>query len=202
MSSPALSGSDHAVLPNSFRASQFRHDLIALIPQLRAFSRVLCGTPALADDLAREALKKAWQTRGGFGQGANLKAWAFAILRNEFYSRARRSPREAHGDGDDDGYDASARPGQARAVVISDTVRAFGGLPAGQREALILVSAGGFSYEDAAKICGRPIGTMKSRAARARIGVMKFLDGAAPQATNAPDETASHQSIPALAVTA
>ena len=46
-----------------------------------------------------------------------------------------------------------------------------------QREALILVGAGGFSYEDAAAICKCAVGTVKSRVARARKALMEILDG-------------------------
>src|SRR5260370_18402352 len=73
----------------------FRKDLLGLIPFLRAFSRSLCGDRELADDLAQEALAKAWQSRDTFRAGSNLKAWLFTILRNQFYSDRRRAWRQA-----------------------------------------------------------------------------------------------------------
>src|SRR5258708_7656611 len=72
----------------------FRKDLLGLIPFLRAFSRSLCGDRELADDLAQEALAKAWQSRDTFRAGSNLKAWLFTILRNQFYSDRRRASRQ------------------------------------------------------------------------------------------------------------
>src|SRR6266567_3497986 len=120
----------------------FRKDLLGLIPFLRAFSRSLCGDRELADDLAQEALAKAWQSRDTFRAGSNLKAWLFTILRNQFYSDRRRAWRQAPWD------DAAAEriPGggedQVHSAELSDTVRALKHLSDEQREALILVGAG------------------------------------------------------------
>ena len=158
-------------------AAQFQRELVALIPHLRAFSRVLCGRRAIAEDLAQEALAKAWRARGRFELGTNLKAWLFTILRNEFYSHARRAWRETHWDEDLGGNIPAAPREQEWAMDLSDTVRAMNALPDCQREPLILVSAGGLSYEEAAGICGTPVGTAKSRVARGRAAMTKCLDG-------------------------
>jgi RNA polymerase sigma-70 factor (ECF subfamily) len=148
-----------------------------LIPHLRAFSRVLCGRRDLAEDLAQEALAKAWRARERFELGTNLKAWLFTILRNEFYSLARKAWRETHWD-DDLGDNIPAPPREQEwAMELSDAARALNALPDCQREPLILVSAGGLSYEEAAGICGTPIGTTKSRVARARAAMTKSLEG-------------------------
>lgn len=155
----------------------FKTDLLELIPFLRAFARSLCGNPETADDLAQETLVKAWQSRNTFETGTNLKAWLFTILRNQFYSDRRRAWRQAPWD-----QDAAERiPGSAEeqswAAELSDTARALRSLSDEQREALILVGAGGFSYEDAALICNCAVGTVKSRVARARKSLMSILDG-------------------------
>jgi DNA-directed RNA polymerase specialized sigma24 family protein len=71
----------------------FERDLIALIPHLRAFARSLCGDATAADDLAQDAVAKAWASRNSFAMGTNMKAWTFMILRNQFYSDKRRSWR-------------------------------------------------------------------------------------------------------------
>jgi len=156
---------------------QFRTGLIELIPFLRAFARTLCGNPDMADDLAQETLAKAWQARATFTAGTNLKAWLFTILRNQFYSQRRRAWRQAPWD------EAAAEriPGsngqQAWAAELSDTARALSILSDEQREALILVGAAGFSYEDASRICHCAVGTVKSRVARARRALLSILDG-------------------------
>ncbi len=155
----------------------FRTELLALIPFLRAFARSLCGNQETADDLAQEALVKAWQSRSSFIPGTNLKAWLFTILRNQFYSDRRRSWRQAPWDQDAAERIPGAGEVQTWAAQLSDTARALRVLSDEQREALILVGAGGFSYEDAARICNCAVGTVKSRVARARKALMAILDG-------------------------
>ena len=160
--------------------AQFKADLLDLIPFLRAFARSLCGNQETADDLAQETLVKAWQARNMFAPGTNLKAWLFTILRNQFYSDRRRAWRQAPWD-----QDAAERiPGssaeQSWAAELSDTARALSQLSDEQREALILVGAGGFSYEDAAAICHCAVGTVKSRVARARKSLLSLLEGDQP----------------------
>ena len=173
----------HATTPVAHTATasapsqDFRTELLSLIPFLRAFARSLCGNQETADDLAQETLVKAWQSRNTFVPGTNLKAWLFTILRNQFYSDRRRAWRQAPWD-----QEAAERiPGsggdQSWATELSDTVRALRCLSDEQREALILVGAGGFSYEDAAGICGCAVGTVKSRVARARKALIALLEG-------------------------
>jgi RNA polymerase sigma-70 factor (ECF subfamily) len=157
--------------------AQFKADLLDLIPFLRAFARSLCGNQETADDLAQETLVKAWQARDMFAPGTNLKAWLFTILRNQFYSDRRPAWRQAPWD-----QEAAERiPGsageQSWAAELSDTARALSCLSDEQREALILVGAGGFSYEDAARICNCAVGTVKSRVARARKSLIAILEG-------------------------
>jgi RNA polymerase sigma-70 factor (ECF subfamily) len=164
-------------LPNPDVSQDFRTELLGLIPFLRAFARSLCGNQEAADDLAQETLVKAWQSRETFIPGTNLKAWLFTILRNQFYSDRRRAWRQAPWD-----QEAAERiPGggsdQSWAAELSDTARALRCLSDEQREALILVGAGGFSYEDAARICSCAVGTVKSRVARARKALIAILEG-------------------------
>ncbi|MBI3676778.1 MAG: sigma-70 family RNA polymerase sigma factor [Proteobacteria bacterium] len=173
----------------------FKSDLLELIPFLRAFARSLCGNHDMADDLAQEALVKAWQARSTFAPGTNLKAWLFTILRNQFYSDRRRAWRQAPWD-----QEAAERiPGsageQSWAADLSDLSRALRTLSDEQREALILVGAGGFSYEDAARICNCAVGTVKSRVARARKALIALLDGeeALPAAPHASEGEAADE---------
>src|SRR5499427_6507380 len=168
---PAHETSSATVFPD------FKNELLGLIPFLRAFARSLCGNQEAADDLAQETLVKAWQSRDTFIPGTNLKAWLFTILRNQFYSDRRRAWRQAPWD-----QEAAERiPGggedQVFSAQLSDTARALRVLSDEQREALILVGAGGFSYEDAAAICNCAVGTVKSRVARARKALIDLLDG-------------------------
>ena len=167
--------STHAVKPEE--PDPFKAELLELVPYLRAFARSLSGRHEGADDLAQEALVKAWQSRDSFVPGTNLKAWLFTILRNQFYSERRRAWRQVPWDAEN----ADAMPGnsddQGWAAELSDIARALQALPAEQREALILVGAGGFAYEEAAQISNCAVGTVKSRVARARRALIAILDG-------------------------
>src|SRR5688572_1525088 len=69
----------------------FKDQLAAVIPHLRAFGRSLSGSRDLADDLVQETLLKAWAARKRFQAGTNMRAWTFIILRNLFLSQMRRA---------------------------------------------------------------------------------------------------------------
>ena len=147
---------------------EFKKALIAITPHLRAFGRTLCGCPDRADDLAQETLLKAWGARLRYEAGTNLKAWAFTILRNQFFSEVRRN--RFHGEYDEGlaEHILQTPASQESALELTDVIRAMEVLPAIYREALILVGVGNMSYEDVAQICGIAVGTVKSRLSRAR----------------------------------
>src|SRR5471030_3186090 len=130
----------HAVAAHHNHANpppdEFKTELLGLVPFLRAFARSLCGSHEGADDLAQEALVKAWQSRDSFVPGTNLKAWLFTILRNQFYSDRRRSWRQTSWDAEAAERIPGNNGGQAWAADLSDAARALKALPAEQREAL------------------------------------------------------------------
>jgi RNA polymerase sigma-70 factor (ECF subfamily) len=154
----------------------FKRDLVALIPHLRAFARTLCGDAAAADDLAQDAILKAWDARSSFQMGTNMKAWTFMILRNQFYSEKRRSWRQSQLDQEAAERTLVAADDPESPVALDEMRLAMGMLPSEQREALILVGAGGFAYEEAADICGCAVGTVKSRVSRARRALHGILE--------------------------
>jgi RNA polymerase sigma-70 factor, ECF subfamily len=152
------------------------HDqIVEVIPNLRAFARSLVSNPSQADDLVQGALARALSNLDKFEAGTNLRAWMFTILRNLYYSELRKRRREV--EDADGGYAAmlSTQPNQIAALELKDFRHALAELPAEQREALILIGASGFSYEDAARICGCAIGTMKSRVNRGRNRLADLL---------------------------
>jgi RNA polymerase sigma-70 factor (ECF subfamily) len=155
---------------------QFKRELIALIPHLRAFARTLAGDPASADDLAQDAMMKAWDARASYQMGTNMKAWTFMILRNQFYSEKRRSWRQTQLDQEAAERTLIAADDPESPVALDELRLSIGMLPAEQREALILVGAGGFAYEEAAAICGCAVGTVKSRVSRARKALQAILE--------------------------
>ncbi len=154
----------------------FERDLVALIPHLRAFARSLCGNATSADDLAQEAVAKAWASRNSFAMGTNMKAWTFMILRNQFYSEKRRSWRSVGLDQETAERTLVANTNFDGAIALDDLRQAMLMLPENQREALILIGAGGFSYEEAAEIIGVAVGTVKSRVSRARADLVQIFE--------------------------
>jgi RNA polymerase sigma-70 factor (ECF subfamily) len=164
----------------------FKRDLVGLIPHLRAFARTLCGDAAAADDLAQDAILKAWDARSSFQIGTNMKAWTFMILRNQFYSEKRRSWRQSQLDQEAAERTLVAADDPEAPVALDEMRLALGMLPTEQREALILVGAGGFAYEEAADICGCAVGTVKSRVSRARRALQGILEQGAYDRDGAP----------------
>ena len=145
-----------------------KDELVEHLPAMRAFAVSLTRNGALADDLVQDTVVKAWTNFDKFEAGTNLRAWLFTILRNTFYSHRRKTKREV---ADVDGIFAgslASKPSHDGRLQLKDFLKAFEQIPVEQREALILVGASGFSYEEAANMCGVAVGTIKSRANRGR----------------------------------
>jgi RNA polymerase sigma-70 factor, ECF subfamily len=156
-------------------APSVREAMLAAVPSLRAFAISLSGNVDRADDLVQETLLRAMANIDSFQPGTNMSAWLFTILRNLFRSEYRKRRREVE---DTDGsYAESLRshPEQQGHVEFEEFQGALAKLPTDQREALILVGASGFSYEEAAAICECAVGTIKSRVNRARTRLADLL---------------------------
>ena len=155
---------------------EMQNELGKLVPNLRAFARSLSGNADHADDLVQETLVKAWKHRSSFAPGSNLKAWLFTILRNAFLSERRKRKLEVE---DKDGVFAgrmSVHGEQLGHMDMVDFIKALNTLPPDQKEALLLIGAEGFSYEEAALMCGCAVGTIKSRVNRARVRLAEVLN--------------------------
>ncbi|HEY0568259.1 MAG TPA: sigma-70 family RNA polymerase sigma factor [Xanthobacteraceae bacterium] len=152
-----------------------RDTILAAVPSLRAFAISLSGNVDRADDLVQETLLRALANIDSFQPGTNMSAWLFTILRNLFRSEYRKRRREVE---DTDGSYAESmksQPEQNSRVEFQEFRVALAKLPPDQREALILVGASGFSYEEAADICQCAVGTIKSRVNRARTRLAQLL---------------------------
>jgi RNA polymerase sigma-70 factor (ECF subfamily) len=165
-----------------------KEEIVEHLPSLRAFALSLTRNAASADDLVQDTIVKAWSNIDKFEAGTNLRAWLFTILRNTFYSLRRKRKREV---ADVDGAHAARlaeKPAHDGRLAMADFKDAFAQLPDEQREALLLVGASGFSYDEAADMCGCAVGTIKSRANRARRKLAELMDleeGEAPELTDA-----------------
>src|SRR5690606_12531850 len=118
---------------------------------------------------------KAWTNLASFTPGTNMRAWLFTILRNTFYSHHRKLRREVQDVEGEHAARLATRPAQDGHMEFRDFESALDRLPADQREALVLVGASGFSYEEAAEICHCAVGTVKSRVNRARAKLADLL---------------------------
>ena len=156
--------------------SSFVDALQSLMPQMRAFARSLCRDADLADDIVQETCLKALAAKARFIPGAPMKPWLFRILRNVHAQIGRRAWRSVPLDPED----------AERALVTPDNFqwcadmqvmqRGLTLLPEKQREALIIVLAAGFSYEEAGHILGCSEGTVKSRVSRAREALAAIMN--------------------------
>ncbi|AEI92144.1 RNA polymerase sigma factor [Roseobacter litoralis] len=165
-----------------------REEIVEHIKTLRAFALSLTRNPALADDMVQDTVEKAWTNIDKFQPGTNMRAWLFTILRNTYYSNRRRAKREV---ADPEGVmveKLAEKPAHDGRLQMTDFRAAFSQLPDEQREVLLLVGASGFSYEEAADMCGVAIGTIKSRLNRGRANLsalMQLHDDEAMELTDA-----------------
>lgn len=160
--------------------------IVALVPDLRAFARTFHRDAARADDLVQEAVLKAWTNLDRFERGTNLKAWLFTILRNVFLSEVRKQKREVEDADGEMAAQLAVKPRQESAMALKEFKEAIKELPDDQREALILVGASGFSYDEAAAIVGAATGTVKSRVSRARKRLAELMGIDETQTIGAP----------------
>lgn len=145
-----------------------REEIIQHLPAMRAFAMSLTRDGTLADDIVQDTVVKAWTSFDTYKPGTKLRAWLFTILRNALYSHHRKYRREIE---DVDGAHAArlaVQPTHDGKLMLNDVIRAFDTLSVEQREALWLIAASGFSYEEAAEMCGVSLGTIKSRMNRGR----------------------------------
>lgn len=178
-------------------SASVKKQFIDAIPSLRAFARSLCGDAVRADDLVQETLTKALAKIDSFQQGTNAQAWLVTILRNQYFTEGRKRRREVE---DGEGHFAAtlvAPQRQEDSLEVRDLMSALQMLADDKREALLLVSASGFSYEEAAEIMGTKPGTVKSRVSRARAELEALMDGSEHLDMSASIQRRSEQQIEA-----
>ncbi|HXX86294.1 MAG TPA: RNA polymerase sigma factor [Casimicrobiaceae bacterium] len=165
-----------ATLPGSASAAAGlpEGDLVDAIPRLRRYARVLTGDPTRADDLVQDTLARAWDKRGLWRRGSDLRAWLFTIMHNVHLNQRAVARREATNislDSEDE-YSASLQVAeygnQLDRIELLEVVQQVSRLPAEQREVLLLVAVEGLRYEEVATVLAIPVGTVMSRLSRAR----------------------------------
>lgn len=165
----------------------FTGSLEALLPEMRAFARSLCHDATLADDLVQDACLKAWSAAESYDRSQPMRPWVFRILRNEFYQKVRREWRWNNLSEEDEAALRGDSGDFVQSLEHNRMCMAIYALPADQRDALILVLAAGFTYDEAGEICGVSGGTIKSRVSRGRAAVRVDLEHGTTQVAHAED---------------
>lgn len=175
-------GADAGASQTAARSDDVHRQMARLLPDLRAFARFLTRDATAADDLVQDTVVRALAAQASFQPGTNLKAWLFTIERNAFYEQVRRRRRETQLLSEQVPDVEAQSPEAHRRSDLSDLQRMLWTLPPLLREALVLVGAQELSHEEAASICGVPIGTMKARVSRARGQLARTMNGEATDA--------------------
>ncbi|RKK04788.1 sigma-70 family RNA polymerase sigma factor [Pseudoroseomonas wenyumeiae] len=151
-------------------------DLIACLPDLRAYARSLTRNRHDADDLVQDTVVRIMNSADRFQPGTNFKAWAFTILRNRFLNEfvAKRKQTRDMDDSEMEQVPTSAR--QEEGLELADFQRIFHQLPEDHRSILALVAGSGMAYEDVARVLDCAVGTVKSRVHRARMALYTLLE--------------------------
>jgi RNA polymerase sigma-70 factor (ECF subfamily) len=161
-------------------------DLVAAIPRLRRYARMLTGEATRADDLVQDTLARAWEKRRLWQAGTDLRAWLFTIMHNVFLNQralARRDARNVSLDEDPAGgevWQIAVRPAQQSRVELAELLMHVGRLPVEQREVLLLAAVEEMKYEEIAATLDIPVGTVMSRLSRAREKLRRVADGPVP----------------------
>jgi RNA polymerase sigma-70 factor, ECF subfamily len=155
-------------------------DLLAAIPRLRRYARVLTGDATRADDLVQETLARGWEKRRLWIAGTDLRAWLFTIMHNVFVNQRATAMRDAQNvslddDGDSGAWQVPVHAPQQTHVELIEVMRELSRLPAEQREVLVLAAVEEMRYEEIAEVLSIPIGTVMSRLSRARAKLRRSL---------------------------
>lgn len=153
-----------------------RDELVTHLGAMRAFAMSLTRNSATADDLVQDTLVKAWTNIEKYQEGTNMRAWLFTILRNTYYSMLRKRKREVADVDDTLAGMMAEKPAHDGRLQMRDFETAFAQLTDEQREALVLVGAEGFAYEEAAEMTGVAVGTVKSRVNRGRARLAELMN--------------------------
>jgi RNA polymerase sigma-70 factor (ECF subfamily) len=162
------------------RSNVTEADLVACVPHLRIFAKSLTRNHDHAEDLVQDTIVRTLTAAHQFRAGTNLRAWMFTILRNLHCDQMRKKRVQTHSLDDAPGHEPAVSPSQEASLEFSDFRRAFWQLDDNRRKALFLVGADGLTYEEAAKLCDCPKGTVKSRVSRARRELLRILEDASP----------------------
>ena len=173
----------------------FETQVLAILGPLHGVARRLTKNEADAEDLVAESITRAWKARTSLADAGAFRAWLFRILSNTFISERRKTlarPREellVDESGDEEGAFSLferlhqpfllwfANPEQEflDKLLREDLDRALAALPEHYRVVVVLADVEGLTYGEIAEALDVPIGTVRSRLARARSALQRTL---------------------------
>jgi RNA polymerase sigma-70 factor, ECF subfamily len=173
----------------------FEDQVLALLGSLHGVARRLCGNEAEAEDMVAETVARAWRSRESLQDPGAFRCWIFKILHNTFISERRRPDRRlvavddaCHDDEEADPFSLFEQMHQPFLLWFSnpeqefldkllreDLERALTALPEHYRIVVILSDLEEFNYAEIAAALDIPVGTVRSRLARARSALQKAL---------------------------
>ncbi|MDP9196566.1 MAG: sigma-70 family RNA polymerase sigma factor [Pseudomonadota bacterium] len=162
--------------PGSLSPEEIGNLLQAEMPVLWRFARSLSGSPDRADDLVQDTMERALSRFDTFTPGTNLRAWLFTILRNSHINNIRRARQTYEPPEVMDVLMPPVQASQEHSLMIRDLSRGLGQLSQDMRDVVLLVGMEGTSYDDAARILGVRVGTVKSRLCRGRDALRSHMD--------------------------
>ena len=162
---------------------EFAEVALSYLNQLYVAARRLAGNPADADDLIQETYQLAFQHYNELRSVAHCRAWLYRILHRQAVTRYRRQRSGPQlvlidGGGDDGELAAPHAPFDGdllEHISLQEVRNAIEALPADLRVAVTLCDIEGFTYAEIADITDTPVGTVRSRIARARAKLMRKL---------------------------
>jgi RNA polymerase sigma-70 factor (ECF subfamily) len=149
--------------------------IVAEIPRLRRYARVLLRDRDGADDLVQDTILRALEKNHLYERGTNLRSWLFALMHNQNVNSVRRTMRRGQTIVVEE-VPLASPAAQIGSLELRDLDSAIARLPEEQRETLLLIGLEGMKYEEVAQICDVPIGTVRSRLSRAREGLRRMIE--------------------------
>jgi RNA polymerase sigma-70 factor (ECF subfamily) len=179
----------------SISKDAFEAQVLAILGPLHGVARRLTKNDADAEDLVAESITRAWRARASLVDAGAFRAWVFRILNNTFISERRKTlarPREellveesAEEEGTFSIFERLhqpfllwfANPEQEflDKLLREDLDRALAALPEHHRVVVVLADIEGLKYGEIAQTLDVPVGTVRSRLARARCALQRML---------------------------
>jgi RNA polymerase sigma-70 factor, ECF subfamily len=147
----------------------------AEIPRLRRYARALLRDQDRADDLVQDTLVRGLDKVHLYRSG-DLRAWLFTIMHNQYVNSIRRLVRQGEKITVEKVPLAAPAP-QLPHLELQELEGAIARLTEEQRETVLLIGLEGMKYDEVARICDVPIGTVRSRLSRAREELRRMTEG-------------------------